>query len=218
MTDQNSALVLAWLTGFAELNKGLPRTKYLDDSLDRSMVLVARRVLAASLRSDAPIPRVILDALANLIDPEDVQTCTNGKPTASSRQREFVIKFRSQQRRSDGLVKAAIVNAVYEDIYVSRKSRENAVASVGSRLNVSEDDAAKIWDKFRWSRNGIQNTHTERAASAPGAEELKKCRGMNLSSSFKSWVGSCVCRLFYMVDRHIRAGRLRFSHQSYPCR
>jgi hypothetical protein len=132
------------------------------------------------------------------------------------RQREFVIKFRSQQRRSDGLVKAAIVNAVYEDIYVSRKSRENAVASVGSRLNVSEDDAAKIWDKFRWSRNAIQNTHTERAASAPGAEELKKCRGMNLLSSFKSWVESCVCRLFCMVDRHIRAGRLRFSHQSIP--
>lgn len=216
MTDQNSALVLAWLTGFAEINKGLPRTKYLDDSLDRNMVLAARRALAASLRGDAPIQRVVLDALANLIDPEDVRACVNGKPTASSRQREFVIKFRSQQRRSDGLIKAAIVNAVYENIYVSRKSRENAVASVGSRLNVSEDNAAKIWDKFRWSRNAIQNT--ESPASAPGAEELKKCRGMNLLSSFKSWVGSCVCRLFCMVDFHLRAGRLRFSHQSNPCR
>ena len=166
MTDQNSALVLAWLTGFAEINKGLPRTKYLDDSLDRNMVLAARRALAASLRGDAPIQRVVLDALANLIDPEDVRACVNGKPTASSRQREFVIKFRSQQRRSDGLIKAAIVNAVYEDIYVSRKSRENAVASVGSRLNVSEDDAAKIWDKFRWSRNAIQNTESPASAGA----------------------------------------------------
>ena len=31
------------LTGFAEINKGLPRTKYLDDSLDRNTVLAARR-------------------------------------------------------------------------------------------------------------------------------------------------------------------------------
>jgi hypothetical protein len=162
MTDQTSALVLAWLTGFAEINKGLRQTKYLDDSLDRNMVLAARRALAAALRADAPIQRVILDALANLIDPEDVRTCANGKPTASSRQREFVIKFRSQQRRSEGLVKAAIVNAVYEGIYVGQKSRENAVASAGPRFNVSEDDAAKIWDKFRWSRNAVQNTPTGR--------------------------------------------------------
>jgi hypothetical protein len=162
MTDQASALVLAWLTGFAEINKGLPRTKYLDDSLDRNTVLAARRALAASLRGDAPIQRVVLDALANLIDPEDVQTRANGEPTASSRQREFVIKFRSQQRRADGLVKAAIVNAVYEDICVGKKSRENAVASVGSRFNVSEDDAAKVWDKFRWSRNAVQNARAGR--------------------------------------------------------
>jgi hypothetical protein len=162
MTDETSALVLAWLTGFAEINKGIPRTKYLDESLDKNMVLAARRALAVSLRGDAPIQRVILDALANLIDPEDVRTCANGKPTASSRQREFVIRFRSQQRRSDSLVKAAIVNAVYEDIYVSRESREKAVASVGPKFNVSEDDAAKIWDKFLWSRNAVQNARTGR--------------------------------------------------------
>jgi hypothetical protein len=160
MTDQTSALVLAWLTGFAEINKGLPRTKYLDDSLDRNMVLAARRALAESLRGDAPIQRVVLDALANLIDPEDVRACVNGEPTASPRQREFVINFRSQQRRSDGLIKAAIVNAVYKDIYVSKKSREKAMASVGPRFNVSEDDAAKIWDRFRWSWNAVQNADT----------------------------------------------------------
>jgi hypothetical protein len=158
MTDQASASMLAWLTGFAEINKGSLRTKYLDDSLDRNAVLAARRALAALLRGGAPIEQVILDALANLFDPEDVRTCGNGKPTALSRQREFVIRFRSQQRRSDGLVEAAIVNAVYEDIYVGQKSRETAVASVSSKLNVSEDDAAKVWDKFRWSRNAVQNT------------------------------------------------------------
>src|SRR5262249_60138190 len=125
---------------------GIARTKYLDAWWERNMVLPARRALAAALRADAPIQRVILDALANLIDPEDVRTCANGKPTASSRQREFVIKLRSQQRRSDGLVKAAIVNAVYEDIYVGQKSRENAVAKAVPRFNISEYDAATVWD------------------------------------------------------------------------
>jgi hypothetical protein len=63
--------------------------------------------------------------LANLIDPEDVRTCANWKAAALSRQRGFVIKFRSQQCRSDGLVEAAIVNAACEDILCRPKIARN---------------------------------------------------------------------------------------------
>jgi hypothetical protein len=208
LRDETSTLVLAWLTGFAEIKNGVPRTRYLDDLLDKDLVLAARSGLIDVLRGDAPVDPEILNALADLIDPEDISASAVERPCACVRQRELVIRFRNQQRRSDGRVRAAIVNTVYDDIFLQNKSREKAVTHASVRFNVSEDYAAKVWDRFMWSRSRGQTPRSK--------ESLRKVPAEAKWTRLRAEIITCFGALCDYVRRSSHKHRLgRWRHQLF---
>jgi hypothetical protein len=125
------------LSGSSELDKHKRRRSiYLKPGSPEE--LVARRTLAALLRSDGPLDRQIRDVLANLVDPDP-------QPWEP---RTIRLEYRAEGTPADHIANTQLAE------YVLRLIRKGATVTeacdgAADRFKVNESTVMKVWSNYR---------------------------------------------------------------------